>query len=77
MAARRIGAGGQNVTVIPDLDLVIASFSGSYFTRAYGHVTGELIPKNILPAVREGTMTTARPAFREFSISRKGKERKK
>lgn len=76
-AFQALGAGGQNVTVIPDLDLVIASFSGSYATRAYGHVTGELIPKNILPAVREGTTTSARPAFREISVSRKGKERKR
>jgi CubicO group peptidase (beta-lactamase class C family) len=52
-AFQALGAGGQNVTVIPDLDLVIASFSGSYFSRGYGRVTGEIIPQNILPAVRE------------------------
>jgi CubicO group peptidase (beta-lactamase class C family) len=51
-AFQALGAGGQNVTVIPDLDLVVASFSGSYFSRGYGRVTGELIPENILPAVR-------------------------
>lgn len=48
-----LGAGGQNVTVIPDLDLVIATFSGSYATRAYGYATGELVPNGILPIVRE------------------------
>lgn len=53
-AFQALGAGGQNITVIPELDLVIASFSGSYFTRAYGYVTGELIPKYILPAVQKG-----------------------
>jgi CubicO group peptidase (beta-lactamase class C family) len=52
-AFQALGAGGQNITVIPELDLVIASFSGSYFTRAYGYVTGELIPGHVLPAVRE------------------------
>lgn len=57
-AFQALGAGGQNITVIPDLDLVIASFSGSYASRGYGHVTGELIPEYILPAVREGTTTT-------------------
>jgi len=56
-AFQALGAGGQNVTVIPDLDLVIASFSGSYFGRN-GRVTGELIPEYILPAVREDTRTT-------------------
>lgn len=57
-----LGAGGQNVMVIPDLDLVLASFSGSYATRAYRRFSDELIPEYILPAVREGTTTTkARP----------------
>ncbi|MBA3322832.1 MAG: serine hydrolase [Pyrinomonadaceae bacterium] len=48
-----LGAGGQNVMVIPELDLVLASFSGSYATRAYRRFSDELIPQNILPAVRE------------------------
>jgi CubicO group peptidase (beta-lactamase class C family) len=50
-----LGAGGQNLTIIPELDLVVATFSGSYFTRAYGWATGELIPRDILPAVRENS----------------------
>jgi CubicO group peptidase (beta-lactamase class C family) len=53
-----LGAGGQNITVIPDLDLVIATYSGSYWTRAYGYGTGELIPQHILPAVREAKSAT-------------------
>lgn len=48
-----LGAGGQNVMVIPELDLVLASFSGSYATRAYRRFSDELIPQNILPAVLE------------------------
>jgi CubicO group peptidase (beta-lactamase class C family) len=52
-AYHALGAGGQNITVIPELDLVIGSFSGSYATRAYGYFTGEAIPKYILPAIRE------------------------
>jgi CubicO group peptidase (beta-lactamase class C family) len=48
-----LGAGGQNITVIPELDLVIATFSGSYATKAYGYGTGELIPNHILPAINE------------------------
>jgi CubicO group peptidase (beta-lactamase class C family) len=47
-----LGAGGQNVIVIPDLDLVLASFSGSFATRGYKRFSDELIPEYILPAVR-------------------------
>jgi CubicO group peptidase (beta-lactamase class C family) len=52
-----LGTGGQNIMVIPELDLVLASFSGSYATRAYRRFSDELIPQNILPAVREVTAT--------------------
>jgi CubicO group peptidase (beta-lactamase class C family) len=52
-AYHALGAGGQNITVIPELDLVIGSFSGSYATKAYGYFTGEAIPKYILPAIIE------------------------
>jgi CubicO group peptidase (beta-lactamase class C family) len=48
-----LGAGGQNITVIPALDLVIATFSGSYATKAYGYATGELIPNFILPEIKQ------------------------
>ena len=48
-----LGNGGQNVIVIPDLDLVLASFSGSYATKAYRRFSDELIPEYILPAVLE------------------------
>jgi CubicO group peptidase (beta-lactamase class C family) len=56
-----LGAGGQNVIVIPDLDLVLASFSGSYATKGYRRFSDELIPEYILPAMREGTKTRTRP----------------
>ena len=54
-----LGNGGQNVIVIPDLDLVLASFSGSYATRAYRRFADQLIPENILPAVREDSTRKA------------------
>jgi len=52
VAAR--GSGGQTVTVVPDLDLVVATFGGSYGSRKgmFGAST-EPIPRIILPAVRE------------------------
>ena len=48
------GAGGQSVTVVPDLDLVVATFGGSYSSRK-GMFGASLdpIPRIILPAVRE------------------------
>ena len=50
-----LGAGGQNVMVVSELQLVLASFSGSYATGAYRRFSDELIPQHNLPAVREGT----------------------
>ena len=47
-----LGAGGQLVTVAPDLDLVIASYGANYSSRGWRHVQNELIPTSILPAVR-------------------------
>ncbi|HEX2208831.1 MAG TPA: serine hydrolase, partial [Longimicrobium sp.] len=47
------GNGGQVVVVIPALDLVIAAYGGNYAERAGGLMVSELIPRYILPAVRE------------------------
>ncbi|MEK6335935.1 MAG: serine hydrolase [Acidobacteriota bacterium] len=55
-----LGAGGQNVVVFPDLDLVVASFNASFASRGYRRFSDELIPESILPAVREETATKAR-----------------
>jgi CubicO group peptidase (beta-lactamase class C family) len=47
-----LGNGGQNVTFIPDLDLVIATNGGNYSDnpRVF-YYTDEFIPRYILPAV--------------------------
>jgi CubicO group peptidase (beta-lactamase class C family) len=47
------GAGGNLVTVIPELDLVVATMAGNYVSRVQGSYTGGLVPRSILPAVRE------------------------
>lgn len=48
------GAGGQVVMVIRELDLVIALYAGNYSSgRTAIHIGQELIPRYILPAVRE------------------------
>ena len=47
------GAGGNLVTVIPELDLVVATMAGNYSSRVQGTYTAVLVPRFILPAVRE------------------------
>jgi CubicO group peptidase (beta-lactamase class C family) len=47
------GAGGQAVMVIRELDLVIAIYGGNYSSRGARFVQQELVPRYILPAVRE------------------------
>jgi CubicO group peptidase (beta-lactamase class C family) len=46
-----LGTGGQIVTVVPDLDLVIASNGANYSSRGWRLFQYELIPKYILPAI--------------------------
>ncbi|HYH06995.1 MAG TPA: hypothetical protein VEK11_08030 [Thermoanaerobaculia bacterium] len=48
------GAGGQSTTVIPELGLVVTTLAGNYFSRkGMFAASTDLIPRVILPAVRE------------------------
>lgn len=47
------GNGGQGVMVVPDLDLVIATYAGNYADHMGLHIQQDLVPNYILPAVRE------------------------
>jgi len=47
------GNGGQLVMVIPELDLVIATYGGNYADRVSFILQQEYVPQYILPAVRE------------------------
>ena len=48
------GAGGQGVMVIPELDLVTATYAGNYSSRGPSlDIQQNLVPRYILPAVRE------------------------
>lgn len=47
------GNGGQGVIVFPALELVIATWGGNYGDRVGIHIQQELIPRYVLPAVRE------------------------
>jgi len=61
------GAGGQTVVVVPELDLVVATMSGNYISRTQITYTGTLVPRFILPAVREpGDDSNAPVVEREF-----------
>jgi CubicO group peptidase (beta-lactamase class C family) len=64
-----LGAGGQSVTVVPDLNLVVATFAGNYFSAKGSIATSmNLLPRHILPAVREkGDDRGAPIRLREYS----------
>jgi len=47
------GNGGQLVLVVPELDLVIATYGGNYADRTSLILQQEYVPRYILPAVRE------------------------
>jgi CubicO group peptidase (beta-lactamase class C family) len=48
------GAGGQTVTVVPELGLVVGTFAGNFFSRkGMFAASTDPIPRIILPAVRE------------------------
>ena len=67
------GAGGQTVTVIPELDLVVATIAGNYSSKGYIE-TSHLTPRYILPAVREpGDDPSAPVVFREDYVSPYGR----
>ncbi len=48
-----LGNGGQNLFVVPDLDLVVAVYASNYGDRVLFEIQNDLVPKQILPAVRE------------------------
>jgi CubicO group peptidase (beta-lactamase class C family) len=64
------GAGGQTVTVVPDLDLIVATFAGSFSSRKgmFGAST-EPIPRIILPAVREPADDRNAPIIERVYVS--------
>ena len=62
------GNGGQGVTVIPELDLVIATYGGNFASRQTIHIQQELPVRHILPAVREaGEAATTPVVFNDWT----------
>src|SRR6266550_1275972 len=47
-----LGNGGQNVFVVPELDLVVAVYASNYGDRVLFEIQNDLVPKQILPAVK-------------------------
>jgi len=45
------GNGGQEIVVVPDLDMVVASYGGNYSDRAGWLMIREYIPRFIMPAI--------------------------
>lgn len=68
------GSGGQTVTVVPDLDLVVATFGGSYGSlKGMGGASTEPIPRIILPAVREPGDDKSAPVIERVYVSPYGR----
>lgn len=61
--------GGQGVMVIPELDLVIATYGGNCGDRIGIHIQQELIPRYILPAVREPGDDKSAPVIQRDYVS--------
>jgi len=62
-----LGAGGQLVMGIPELDLVIGLYAANYGTRTQGKLR-EVIPRYVLPAVREPGDNKSAPVIeREYT----------
>jgi len=67
-AVLAMGAGGQIVTVVPELDLVIAFYAGNYSSRSQRDLGHIYVPRYILPAVREaGDDKSAPVAERDYT----------
>ncbi len=63
------GNGGQGIIVIPELDMVVAIYGGSYATRVGLEIQQGFTPRYILPAVREpGDDRMAPVAWRDFTV---------
>jgi CubicO group peptidase (beta-lactamase class C family) len=57
------GNGGQGVMVVPDLDLVIATYGGNYNSRVGVQIQQEYPPNYVLTAVRERGDDKSRPVI--------------
>jgi CubicO group peptidase (beta-lactamase class C family) len=59
------GNGGQLVLVVPELDLVIATYGGNYADRVSLVLQQEYVPQYILPAVRESGDDPSKPVQKQ------------
>jgi CubicO group peptidase (beta-lactamase class C family) len=63
------GNGGQGVMVVPELDLVVATFGGSYNSRIGLEIQQGYVPRYILPAVREAGDSRGAPVVpRDYQL---------
>ena len=64
------GNGGQGIIVVPELDLVVGTFGGSYISRIGLEIQQGYVPRYILPTVREkGDRPDAPVTPREFIVT--------
>jgi CubicO group peptidase (beta-lactamase class C family) len=64
------GAGGQTVTLVPELDLIVATFAGNFSSRkGMFAASTEPIPRILLPAVREAGDDRNAPVIERVYVS--------
>ncbi len=67
-AVMALGAGGQVITVVPELDLVVAFHAGNYSSRIQRDLGHIFVPRYILPAMREAADDKSAPVVeREYA----------
>jgi CubicO group peptidase (beta-lactamase class C family) len=52
-AVMALGAGGQIITVVPELEFVVAFYAGNYSSRVQMDLGHNYVPRIILPAVQQ------------------------
>jgi len=63
-----LGAGGQILTVVPELDLVVSTYAGNYSSRVQIESGQNYVARHILPAVREAGDGRSAPVIdRDFT----------
>jgi CubicO group peptidase (beta-lactamase class C family) len=69
-----LGAGGQIITVVPELDLIVATYAGNYSSRVQIEFGHNYVARYILPAVRQAGDDATEPVAERVFTSAYGRD---